>query len=185
MALKNLIDNQIIIIDAHKQGTGEINDFDSLENDVHIDKKTNFPLNGKRQNVRIRIPINSDNSIKVENKRKKIPMPNKLNKEIQEAFGNVEVRRAFIKDVLETLANYDSALNSEEKALKVLERLSKHFDLEWDDETIKKHREEILLAYTQFYKDKQGRRFFIKLDRDKITIGQNNGYTKQFKDYNP
>ena len=44
MALKNLIENQIIIIDDHKRGAGEIKDFDNLENDIHIDKETNYKI---------------------------------------------------------------------------------------------------------------------------------------------
>lgn len=185
MSLKNLINNQIIIIDDHKRGTREIKDFDNPKNDVHIDKETNFPINGKRQKVKIRIPINSDNPIKIESNRKSIDIPSKLNKEIKEAFEDKKIRIAFITDVLETLSNYQSALNSEEKAKAVLERLSKHFDLKWDATIIKKYQEEILLAYTQFYKDEDNRIFFIKLDRQNITIGENNGYTKQLKRYNP
>jgi metal-responsive CopG/Arc/MetJ family transcriptional regulator len=185
MSLKTLINDQLIIIDDHKRGTGEVKDFDASENDVHIDKETNFPIDGRRQKLKIRIPINSEAPIKVENKRKQIPIPIKLNKEIKRAFENKQVRNAFIRDVLETLTNYQSALNSEEKAIKILERLSKHFDLKWDDEIIKKYREEALLTYTQFYTDENNRRFFIKLDKNKITIGENNGYAKQFKDFNP
>jgi len=185
MSLKNLIADQTIIIDDHKRGTGEIKDFDLSENDVHIDKETNFPIDGKRQKLKIRIPINSDKPIKIENKRGQIPIPSQLNKEIKRAFENEKVRNDFIRDVLETLMNYQSALNSEEKAVKILERLSKHFDLNWNEEIVTKYKDQVLLAYTQFYTDERKRRFFIKLDRDKITIGENNGYAKQFKDFNP
>ncbi|WP_415327701.1 hypothetical protein [Chryseobacterium sp. MMS23-Vi53] len=185
MALKNLINDQTIIIDDHKRGSGEVKDFDKTENDVHIDKETNFPVDGKRQKLKLRIPINSDNPIKIENKKKTIEVPNKLRKEIKKAFENKEIRDKFIRDVLEILSNYKSVLNSEEKAKMVLKRLSKHFDLKWSDETIKKYTNDILLVYTQFYVDDSGRRYFIKLDKDKITIGENNGYAKQFKNYNP
>lgn len=185
MALKNLIENQIIIIDDHKRGTKEIKDFDNLENDVHIDKETNYKIDGKRQKVKIRIPLNSDNPIKVESRNKKIEIPNQLNKEIKKAFENKKTRESFIKDVLETLADYASVLNSEEKAVKVIERISKHFDLQWDNETIVKYKDEVLSTYTQFFTDEKNRRFFIKLDKEKITIAENRGYAKQFKKYNP
>ena len=185
MALKNLIEDQIIIIDDHKRGTGEIKDFDNLENDVHIDKETNYKIEGKRQKIKIRVPVNSDNPIKVKSKNKKGEIPNGLNKEIKEAFEDKKTREAFIKDVLETLANYDSLLNSEEKATKVLERLSKHFDLKWDNETIKKYRDDVLQTYTQYFVDNRNRRFFIKLDKQRITIAENTGYAKQFKKFNP
>lgn len=185
MSLESLIHDQIIIIDDHKRGTGEIKNFDNQQNDVHIDKETSYPINGKRQKLKIRIPINSDKPIKVENKRKEIDIPSQLNKEIRKAFENKKTRESFIKDVLETLRHYESTLNSEEKAIKVLERLSKHFNLDWDEETIKRYRDDVLLAYTQFYTDEKGRRFFIKLDKEKITIGENSGYAKQFQIYNP
>ncbi|RZK39894.1 MAG: hypothetical protein EOO90_17110 [Pedobacter sp.] len=185
MSLKNLIADQTIIIDDHKRGAGEIKDFDLSENDVHIDKETNFPIGGKRQKLKIRIPINSDKPIKIENKRGQIPIPSQLNREIKKAFENEKTRNAFIGDVLETLINYQSVLNSEEKAVKILERLSKHFNLKWGEEVIRKYKDEVLMTYTQFYTDENQRRFFIKLDRDKITIGENNGYAKQFRDFNP
>ncbi|NGM72763.1 hypothetical protein [Sphingobacterium sp. SGL-16] len=185
MSLESLIQGQVIIIDDHKRGAGEVKNFDNQQNDVHIDKETNFPINGKRQKLKIRIPINSDKPIKVENKRKEIDIPSQLNREIKKAFENKKTRENFIRDVLETLKNYESNLNSEEKAIKVLERLSKHFNMEWDEETIKQYRDDVLLAYTQFYTDEEGRRFFIKLDKEKMTIGENSGYAKQFRIYNP
>ncbi|MDP5201388.1 hypothetical protein [Flavobacterium sp. DG2-3] len=184
MSLKNLIKNQTIIIDDHKRGTGEIKNFDNPENDVHIDKETNFLVDGKRQKVKIRIPINSDNPIKIESKRQRIPIPRILDKEIRSAFENQKIRDAFISDVLKTLENYETALNSEEQAIVILKRLSKHFDLKWDIRTIKEYSENALSLYTQFYKDDQNKKFFIKLEEDKITIGENNGYAKAQKKYN-
>jgi hypothetical protein len=183
MSLKELIKDQVIIIDDHKRGTGEIKDFDNTQNDVHIDKETNFPVEGKRQKLKIRIPINSDKPISIENKRRQVPIPNRLKREIRSAFENREVRNAFMRDVLETLSNYKSVLNSEQKVLSILERLSKHFDLQWDTEKLVKYKDEILLAYTQFYTDDNGRVFFIKLDRDKITIGEDSGFTKRFRNF--
>ena len=185
MSLKNLIKKQTIIIDDHKRGTGEIKNFDNPENDVHIDKETNFPINGRKQRVKIRIPINSDKPIKIESNRQKISIPKSLDKEIRMAFENQKIRDAFISDVLKTLENYETALNSEEQAIVILKRLSKHFDLKWDTRTIKEYCKDALSVYTQFYKDDQNKKFFIKLEEDKITIGENNGYTKAQKKYNP
>ena len=54
MALKELIENQTIKIDDHKRGNREIKNWDNARSDIHIDKTTNFPLNGKRQKVRIK-----------------------------------------------------------------------------------------------------------------------------------
>ncbi|WP_379969802.1 hypothetical protein [Epilithonimonas sp. UC225_85] len=185
MSLKELIKNQTIIIDDHKRGTGEIKNFDNHQNDVHIDKETNYPFNGKKQRIKIRVPINSDNPIKVENTKGKIEIPGKLKKEIQNAFENKNTRTAFIKDVIEILRNYESSLSTEEIAENILNRLSKHFDLKWNKEKIERYTDEILIAYTQFYTDNKGQNYFIKLESKKITIGQNSGYAKQFKTFNP
>ena len=185
MGLKKLIENQIIIIDDHKRGAGEVKNFDNLKDDVHIDKITNYKIDGKRQRVKIRVPINSENPLKVESKSKKIIIPSNLKKEIQQAFENKLVREAFINDIVEILANYDSILTSEEKTTKVLERLSKHFDLKWGNETIKKYLDDVLQTYTQFFVDNKDRKYFIKLDKQKITIAANNGYAKQYKKFNP
>ena len=46
MSIKKLIDNQTIIIDDHKRGSGEIKNWYDLANDVHIDKLTNFRIEG-------------------------------------------------------------------------------------------------------------------------------------------
>ncbi len=185
MSLKNLIENQVIIIDDHKRGSREIKDFDNPQNDVHIDKETNFPVNGKRQKLKIRIPINSDKPIKIENKRKQIEIPRQLNREIKKAFEDKEIRKQFILDVLKTLKNFKTSLSSEDQVRTIIRRLAGHFGLEWDDKVVKKYSEDILLSYTQFLNDKQGSEYFIKIDKEQITIGENNGYTKQFKKFNP
>ena len=90
MALKELIENQTIKIDDHKRGNREIKNWDNARSDIHIDKTTNFPLNGKRQKVRIKIPINSDRPISIENERHQEvnEIPNRLKREIQQALEN-------------------------------------------------------------------------------------------------
>ena len=60
MALKELINEQTVIIDDHKRGSREAKNWDDQSRDIHIDKTTNFPLDGKIQKLKIRIPINSD-----------------------------------------------------------------------------------------------------------------------------
>jgi hypothetical protein len=67
MSLRKLIEGQKIIIDDHKRGSGEIKDWDNPANDIHIDKTTNFKVDGTRQALRIRVPINSERPIKIQN----------------------------------------------------------------------------------------------------------------------
>jgi hypothetical protein len=179
MSLKNLINKQRIIIDDHRRGAGEIKNFDNPENDIHIDKETNFPVKGKKQKVRIKIPVNSDRPISVESKRKQIPIPARLESEIRSAFEDTAIRIEFIRDLIMILSNYESSFNSEEKIISILKRLAKHFDLGWDGKTIKEYTDEILKSYTEYFTDDRGRRFFIELDRQKITIAENSGYAKR------
>ena len=139
MSLKPLIQNQSLIIDDHKWGAGEEKNWDKSSNDIHIDKKTKYPINGKRQEVRIKIPINSDNEISVQAKRNKLDdVPRRLKKEINDAFEDKETRDAFIRELIPILENFSSNLDSVEKAIGVLDRLSKHFDLGWSSQTIEK-----------------------------------------------
>lgn len=183
MGLKSLIENQTIIIDDHKRGNREIKNWDDIQNDVHIDKKTNFRINGKKQNFRIRIPINSDRPIKIENTRKNTlaDLPGRFQKEIREAFEDKVVREQFITDLISTLRNYHTVLDNEERVRQILKHLSRHFDLRWTEEKITTYRNDIQEVYTQTYRDDDGRVYFITLDRQKIKIGENNGYERHQK----
>lgn len=186
MSIKGLIENQTIIIDDHKRGSKEIKDWDNQTNDIHIDKTTNYPLDGKLQHIRIRIPINSQRPIKIENTRKEnlSNIPQKLKKEIKKAFENDTKRREFINDIIVVLKDFKTALETEQRAKQVLENLSKHFELEWTGEKIANHVNDILMDYSEEFKDSKGKSFFMKIDTEKIEIGENSGHVKQFKKIN-
>ncbi|MEI7489411.1 MAG: hypothetical protein WCJ72_18750 [Chryseobacterium sp.] len=185
MALKNLIQNQTIIIDDHKRGAREIKNWDDSSNDIHIDKITNYPLSGERQRLRLKIPINSKRSIKIENaKGKNIEIPKKLEKEIKAAFSDENIRNNFIKDLIDILRNYSSILSNEEKAHNALANLAENFGLNWTKEKIANYIESALKNYTEVYNDKEGNEFFFKIGEKQIEIGQNNGYAKQFRKIN-
>ncbi|MWB95142.1 hypothetical protein GON26_12290 [Flavobacterium sp. GA093] len=182
MSLKGLIENQTIIIDDHKRGSREIKNWDSESNDVHIDKTTNFPVDGKRQKIRIRVPINSSRPIKIENQKKDNlkQIPKQLEREIKKAFENTGKRREFILEIIDILKDFETSLNNEDRAKQILENLSNHFGLKWTGEKITTYVEEVLMAYTEVFEDKRGGNFFMKIDREKIEIGENSGYAKQF-----
>lgn len=183
MSLSVLIENQSIIIDDHKRGNQEIKNWDDLSVDVHIDKKTNYPINGKRQNVRIRIPINSERPIIIENGKKQRldDIPSQLRKEIRNALENNETRENFLKDLINTIKNFDSILDNEERARQILKNLSRHFNLKWNKEKIATYVNDILQVYTEIYVDKNETQFFITVDREKIKIGQSNAYARHQK----
>lgn len=185
MSLKELIKNQTIIIDDHKRGCNEIKNWDDDSNDIHIDKSTNSRVKGERQKVKIRIPINSQRPIKIENaKGKIIPIPRMLEKEIKTAFENEDSRKDFIMEVMEVLRNFKTALTTEQRAHQILTNLSLHFNLNWTGEKITTYINEILTSYTEVYSDGNGLEYFLKLDDRRIEIGQNNGYAKQSRKVN-
>ena len=183
MALKELIKKQTIIIDDHKRGSREVKNWDDKTADVHIDKKTNFPVDGKRQNITIKVPINSDRPLKIENAKKEQlnDIPTKLKGEIQSAFEDKKKRERFINDIIKHIKNFDTILSNEKRVKRFLSNISKHFDLKWTDEKIATYSDDILSLYTQKYTDDDGGQFFITVDKNKIKIGENNGYAKHQK----
>lgn len=186
MALKELIKNQTIIIDDHKRGSQEVKNWDESSNDIHIDKTTNFRIEGRIQKVRIRIPINSNRPISIENERKQVvkEIPGKLRKEISRALEDRQIRDNFVGELLEVLKDFRTALSNEQRANDILTRISRHFALNWPKDTIKKYVNNILTSYTIVYEDEKGREYFSKLDEAGIEIGRNNGYAKQLKKIN-
>jgi hypothetical protein len=182
MSLRPLINNQSLIIDDHKWGAKEEKDWDKSSSDVHIDKKTKYPIDGKKQDVRIRIPINSERDISVEVKKDRIrEVPSRLRKEIIKAFENKKTRDAFIKELIPILENFSSNLDSLEKAESVLRRISKHFDLDWTSQKIENHIRGSLFELTQVYEDENRKQYYITLDRNKIKISDVDRWTRQRK----
>lgn len=182
MALKGLIKNQTIRIDDHHWGNREQKNWDDSSKDIHIDKSTNTKVNGKRQKLQIRIPINSERPIKIGNKNGQIEsIPKSIEREIKHALEDKETREAFIGDLLNTLKEFPSSLDNEKRAKDILDRLSKHFGLEWTGDKITKYAKDLLKYYGQTYTDEKGFSYFLTIDKQKIEIGQNNGYARYFK----
>lgn len=180
MSLKPLIQNQTLKIDDHNWGSGEIKKWDSDNRDVHIDKSTKYTLEGKKQKIRIKIPINSERPLKIENQKgiSLNQIPQKLRKEINSAFENKEIREAFINDLVEVLENYDSILDTIEKVNEALKNISKHFDLNWTNQNIQSHINGFLSRYTQVYSDERGEQFYITIDKKRITLGNVDNWTR-------
>ncbi len=172
MSLQRLINNQRLTIDDHKWGNREIKDWDDSISDVHIDKSTKWKVNGKRQNVRIRIPLNSERDIKISKKgRSSESIPSQLEKEIRGAFEDRHVRRSFIHDLEKVLANYNSVLSDREKVSAALRRLSKHFGLEWTGERVETYVNGKLVVYTEIYSSDGDKLYLMTFDKFRIAIG--------------
>lgn len=140
--MKKLIDRQEIRIDNHQRAVVNPNfNFDDDNNDIHLDKTTQTRIDGKICEVQIRIPLNSNRPVKITNKGKGLKnrdinnIPPKLQKEIHDAFKDVDRRSRFIEDILGALREYEHIEDNDNKKTKkyekVLKRVAKAFDVEW------------------------------------------------------
>ncbi|GHT47413.1 hypothetical protein AGMMS49965_25460 [Bacteroidia bacterium] len=183
MALKKLINGQKIRIDDHHWGTGEALEWDNPSKDVHIEKSTN---RGKNQ-VIIKIPINSDREIEIEKKigngrgESLTEIPHELQREIESALKNKSTRGSFMDDLVDVLKNFPTALSDEKRASDVLERLSKHFDLEWTGEKISQYANDALTFYVQMYRGENGKEYIAFINKKEIGIGENSNNEKRKK----
>lgn len=175
MALSKLINNQKIIIDNHNQGCRVINNWDEQSSDIHIDKMTNYKIEGRKQKVRIRIPINSERPLRIENARRQViqKVPNELLREINQAFEDNVTRTNFVTEVLDVLENFATALSSKERAIQVLTNISRHFGLNWTaKEVLPVYANEALSSLTLKYRRNNEDVYFSKIDHEKIELGQ-------------
>ena len=178
MKLKRLIKDQTLTIDDHKRGAGEVMDWDAPGVDVLIDKSTNYLVDGKHQKVRIRIPINTELPIVLENGSGESidDIPETLQKEIKEALEDRDIRNSFVTDLVEILKNLDTLLSSEESARDILENFSSHFGREWSKFKATTYSKDILHYYSETYFDEVGTEYFINVNRFEIRIGQGRLY---------
>ena len=173
MSLKPLIKDQKIRIDDHKRGTGEVKDWNDSSADIHLDKETYYPINGRIQNVRIKIPLNSESDISIKNNKKPTAeIPRKLKREIQSALENKEDRQSFVNDVVDILKDYDSALSNINNLRQSIKKIAKHFELDWSDSEIVTSVNGALQSLTKYYSDEENNRYFVRFDKTEITIGQ-------------
>ncbi|MHA3053654.1 hypothetical protein [Acinetobacter sp. ANC 4640] len=182
MSLTKLIKNQTIMIDDHQRGNREIKNFDNHSSDIHLDKKTNFKIDGKFQDIRIKISINSDRKpvINLENnKSKKLDqIPKQLKKEIDDAFQNTELALNFFNDIENNIKNYPSILEDKNKCIFVFDRLAKFFELRKTGEEIYNRQK----SYEATFRTKDHRDIKAKIGQTKIVIGETNGINQEFLD---
>ena len=174
MNLNSLINRQTITIDDHKWGAREMKDWDLNSREIHIEKKTHFKLNGKNDEVLIKLPINSDSEIIIKSKKKDSidEIPRELLKEIKQAFEDKVARQNFVRDLILVLTDFQSHLDNLEKAKIALIRIAKHFGLDYKPHEIKMDMTDVLNSYTEQYFDKNGRKYFASIDRNRIKIGE-------------
>ena len=172
MSLKALLNKQSIMIDDHKWGAGEIKNWDNMDIDVHIDKKTQYKIEGKIQEVRIRIPINSKRKLHIESKSKILDaVPRKLEKEINKAFNNKSIRQSFIRDLVSILENYSSNFNTLKQVEDAIKRIIEHFDLKWTDDKIVTEIADVIDEVEVICEDENNERYYISMNDKRILIG--------------
>lgn len=180
MSLKTILERQTIKVDNHQWGTALPNDWKDKNQDIHIDKTTkNYKLYGKHVTVRIKIPINSDNPVTCTiNGTKNNSIPPGLLKEIQDTLANKESRQPFIDDLVKTIKNYDLVMHTKENASDALNRLSKHFDLEWTNDEITTYLNDKLKMITRIYKDERQKLYLISFNERNIKLGEIDAWSK-------
>jgi hypothetical protein len=183
MSLQALIKEQFIIIDnGHQRGTNLPIEWE--KRDIHIDKHTNFKINGKLQRFTIKLPINSDRRYTIMGMRNTHEIPKRVRKEVEKALEDVQTRASFVEDLVVRLK--EASLHGiGEKAEETLERLAKHFELHWTNEEIKRYIGGTLVSVTRIYKNEDNKEFYEKITKPKnsekatLEIGENSGYAKK------
>lgn len=156
--LQPLINNQTIKIDNHNRGDGR----ELSQEGIHIHKRTNTKIDGKRRDIDIEVPLNSTAPKRITSGNKKYKdIPRSLQKEIQEAFEDVNLQEKFVRAILDILAQCKEGL-SEEVALDAIRRLSDFFDLGWNVNEVQDRVEGVRgqQLYTMFVKNTPNKRCY-------------------------
>lgn len=171
MSLKPLIKKQKIMIDDHKRGGREEKNWDDNRIDIHLDKRTKTRIEGKLQEVIIKIPINSERHIRVENAKGQISdIPRSLKSEILDAFENKDIRERFIADLVSILKDFKSQTANKEKAKAALSIISTHFGLDWDKDKVNMFYRDAYKRYFAEITDEHNDVYLMSIDPKKITI---------------
>lgn len=134
--MKALIKHQTLRIDTHQRGDGQRLNWEN----VHLHKITNLKVEGKIQDLQVEVPLNADLEprIYVGPKRRLDNVPKSLLREVEKALENSQKRSAFVGEVLNVLnRNFNHHL-SDDEAFSIIRRISNFFDLDWQDDFIKK-----------------------------------------------
>lgn len=173
MKLNSLLKNQTITICDHKWGNREIKEWENPATDIHLEKKTKYKIDGKLQDVIIKLPLNSNRQIKIESKAKEIKneIPPQLLKEINTALSDDSVRMLFIRDLIVVLKDYKSNLNNLTKAHNALLLIANHFNLQQTNQNIITQIDKVLKSYTEAFTDEFHNNYYINIGSKRIKIG--------------
>ena len=189
MNLKELIKGQKLRIDNHRRGTRSIDYYDDPSNDIHLDK-TVYDGRKAKEIYQIRVPLNSDRPVTI-NGDESILMPNRIMREIREAFQDEGIRKNFINEVRDVLKNYplknkdkykgaDEEEILQKKVYAAMSRIARCFDLKWDEGQIKKYIRETKKHGKRYIglAEEKDNTYYLAFEQSNITVGD---YTKILK----
>lgn len=141
--MKELIPGQLIRIDNHRRGAGGIDYYNDPANDIHLDKTV---YDGRKKNgtYHIRVPLNSDRPITI-NQDEKLHLPRRIKKEIQHALDDKRKRKRFIAGLRKVLEQYPlrgddyNEGDNNDRIYDAIRRIADCFDLGWNDELVEKY----------------------------------------------
>lgn len=133
-----ILEKQSIRIDDHHWGTREEKNWDKSSRDIHFEKSTQTRIDGKKRTVKIKIPLNSDRPIRIDDGKQSYgEVPRILLKEINDAFEDPLLRFNFVSNIYDVLLNFKSNTEDREKAKVALKKIAAAFGLLWNDEMIR------------------------------------------------
>ena len=144
--MKALIKGQRVRIDNHRQGSRSIDYYDDPANDIHLDK-TVYDGRKEKKTYQIRVPLNSERPVTI-NRDEDLTIPNRIMREIREAFKDSDTRKHFINEIRDVLKNYPlknktkDIVREEEiegRVYDAMRRIALCFGLEWKEEQLKKY----------------------------------------------
>lgn len=125
MGIQRLLHNQKILIDNHQRGSRTPNNWDNPSSDVHIDKC----IKSNKDSYKIKIPINSNRPITINNKNNK-NVPKWLKKEICDSFKDDSIRGSFVNYICKAIDAFNSTtLTPKQKAMQAIGNVRRAFEL--------------------------------------------------------
>ena len=133
MNLKPLLKGQKIRVDVH--GHSEVKKWEDKQYEIHLHKETKSEIEGKLHKFDVIVPLNRDDNVRCRKENHKVDLPRKLEKEIQSAFSDRDLRVQFVQDLNQELQKYPSNNGDEHKMRDSLKRIGNAFGINSLDET--------------------------------------------------
>ncbi len=95
--------------------------WDASHQDIHLDKDTEYKIDGRKQRIRIKLSLNSDRPISITTRHKReLEIPNSLKKEVQNVFQDGGFRKKIVAQLSDILDNYPSKILENQQKLEIV-----------------------------------------------------------------